>query len=271
MAKHGRNLSSHSSSSSRSQRKRDKKRKHARRSRDRKSRERVSAKNERKGKYSRSRSQEKQKERRRSGERVIDKHKEEQKVEIQSDVDNKMFKSGVTDMFETSLVEKLAPNLNFKEGKLADQFKAPGLALDKKVKNIAFEIYDSDNKADSVEPRGEAEINSLSTPTHLNITVNEGAFRSESLTERAESELKVPKKPTADAQPEAESSAEEEYEEDVPEGMMELLGFTQFTTTKGKDHTKTAVEGVFKNKAHAIKPRQYMGRRGGFNKPLDKV
>lgn len=270
MAKAGRSLSSHSSESSRSRRKRDKKKKERRKSRDRRSREKG-AKKERKGRYSRSRSQERAKEKRKSGERAREKQKEEVKEMKNEIVEEKMMKKGVSEMFETTLVEKLAPNLNFKENKPTDQFKAPGLAIDKKVKNIAFEIYDSDNKADSIEPRGEAENNSLSTPTPLNITVNEGLFRSESMTEKAESELKMPKPPTAGAQPESESSGEEEYEEDVPEGMMEILGFTQFNTSKGKDHSKTAVEGVFKNKSHAIQPRQYMGRRGGFNKPLDKV
>lgn len=62
-----------------------------------------------------------------------------------------------------------------------------------------------------------------------------------------------------------------EYEsEDDPE-MLIALGFKSFGTTKHKSHDKTTVEGVFKNKNHTRKYRQYMNRPGGFNKNLDKM
>ena len=53
--------------------------------------------------------------------------------------------------------------------------------------------------------------------------------------------------------------------------MIQLMGFSGFDTSKGKSHTDGSV------KAHAAsvqvkrKYRQYMNRRGGFNRPLDQV
>jgi U4/U6.U5 tri-snRNP-associated protein 3 len=56
--------------------------------------------------------------------------------------------------------------------------------------------------------------------------------------------------------------------------MRRLLGFSGgFATTKGQeveDNRKSAARGVAaKNKAR--KYRQYMNRKGGFNRPLDKM
>jgi len=55
--------------------------------------------------------------------------------------------------------------------------------------------------------------------------------------------------------------------------MAALLGFGSFETTKHKaveDNQNTAnVGGVKKNPVRHY--RQYMNRRGGFNRPLDKV
>jgi len=61
---------------------------------------------------------------------------------------------------------------------------------------------------------------------------------------------------------------------DEDEQMMKLLGFSgNFASTKGahvKDNSNTAARGaVSKNKAR--KYRQYMNRKGGFNRPLDKM
>lgn len=53
--------------------------------------------------------------------------------------------------------------------------------------------------------------------------------------------------------------------------MIQLMGFSGFDTSKGKAHSDGSV------KAHAAsiqvkrKYRQYMNRRGGFNRPLDHV
>lgn len=51
--------------------------------------------------------------------------------------------------------------------------------------------------------------------------------------------------------------------------MMKLMGFCNFDTTKGKKVDGNDVGGV-----HVIlkrKYRQYMNRKGGFNRPLDFV
>ena len=60
---------------------------------------------------------------------------------------------------------------------------------------------------------------------------------------------------------------------DEEEQMQKLLGFGGFDTTKGKavkDNQDSLARGSSgKNKAR--KYRQYMNRKGGFNKPLDKM
>lgn len=67
---------------------------------------------------------------------------------------------------------------------------------------------------------------------------------------------------------------EEELEGlDEEEQMQKLFGFGGFASTKGKsveDNQSSASRGVAaKNKAR--KYRQYMNRKGGFNRPLDKM
>ena len=52
------------------------------------------------------------------------------------------------------------------------------------------------------------------------------------------------------------------------EMMERMMGFTGFGTTKGTDHTADAQEGIKKQTARQY--RQYMNRRGGFNKPDEK-
>jgi U4/U6.U5 tri-snRNP-associated protein 3 len=60
---------------------------------------------------------------------------------------------------------------------------------------------------------------------------------------------------------------------DEEEQMQIMLGFGGFDTTKGKavkDNQDSLARGSSgKNKAR--KYRQYMNRKGGFNKPLDKM
>ena len=53
--------------------------------------------------------------------------------------------------------------------------------------------------------------------------------------------------------------------------MMNVMGFSSFKTSKHKDHTNSAVEGVFKNSSVARKYRQYMNRPGNFNRKLDAI
>ena len=55
--------------------------------------------------------------------------------------------------------------------------------------------------------------------------------------------------------------------------MMQMMGFGGFGTTKGKavvdNQTSAASGAASKNKGR--KYRQYMNRKGGFNRPLDKM
>ena len=51
--------------------------------------------------------------------------------------------------------------------------------------------------------------------------------------------------------------------------MMKLMGFTTFDTTKNKQVTGNANGAV--HVAVKRKYRQYMNRKGGFNRPLDFV
>ena len=53
--------------------------------------------------------------------------------------------------------------------------------------------------------------------------------------------------------------------------MIQLMGFSGFDTSKGKAHTDGAVKAHGSSIQVKRKYRQYMNRRGGFNRPLDKV
>lgn len=64
-----------------------------------------------------------------------------------------------------------------------------------------------------------------------------------------------------------------EEDDDEQKEMLQLMGFGGFGTTKGKavaDNQSSAARGAAaKNKGR--KYRQYMNRKGGFNRPLDKM
>ena len=67
----------------------------------------------------------------------------------------------------------------------------------------------------------------------------------------------------------AVSAADLEGKSPDEQEMMKLMGFCRFDTTKGK-----RVEGNDVGDVHVIlkrKYRQYMNRKGGFNRPLDFV
>lgn len=52
--------------------------------------------------------------------------------------------------------------------------------------------------------------------------------------------------------------------------MAAMMGFGGFGTTKGKGIGEQAIEGTAQ--VHKQRTwRQYMNRRGGFNRPLDKM
>merc|ERR1740115_513675 len=56
---------------------------------------------------------------------------------------------------------------------------------------------------------------------------------------------------------------------DMPEDQMlvKMMGFSAFDSTKGKDHSGSDLSDV--KRATKRQYRQYMNRRGGFNRPLD--
>ncbi|KAI7897037.1 putative U4/U6.U5 tri-snRNP-associated protein 3 [Mucor mucedo] len=64
-----------------------------------------------------------------------------------------------------------------------------------------------------------------------------------------------------------EGGGEDGEEDDEETKMMKLMGFGGFDTTKNKKVPGTDVSGAKIRKP--IKYRQYMNRRGGFNRPLD--
>ncbi len=92
----------------------------------------------------------------------------------------------------------------------------------------------------------------------------------------AEEKMAIARRSTTatDQPPEARKITEEELRGlDEEEQMNLFMGFGDFSTTKGKavkdNHTTSARGAVAKNKAR--KYRQYMNRKGGFNRPLDNL
>jgi U4/U6.U5 tri-snRNP-associated protein 3 len=66
------------------------------------------------------------------------------------------------------------------------------------------------------------------------------------------------------------TSESEKLEELTEEQLLlKQLGITQFNSTKGQNHLATDLSGV--NKKTKRRYRQYMNRRGGFNRPLSPV
>lgn len=71
--------------------------------------------------------------------------------------------------------------------------------------------------------------------------------------------------------PNSSSFGEEDLDDD--EQMMRLMGFGGFDSTKGKqveDNQLTAAKGIAAASGKRVY-RQYMNRKGGFNKPLAKI
>lgn len=62
-----------------------------------------------------------------------------------------------------------------------------------------------------------------------------------------------------------EGKTEEEIE------MMKLMGFGSFDSTKGKKKKEGSVNAYAVNVTMKRKYRQYMNRKGGFNRPLDFI
>lgn len=68
-----------------------------------------------------------------------------------------------------------------------------------------------------------------------------------------------------------EKQAEENVELEEDEALMaKMMGFATFNTTKGK-HVQGSCNASAVKIRKPKKYRQYMNRRGGFNRPLDPV
>lgn len=92
--------------------------------------------------------------------------------------------------------------------------------------------------------------------------VSRSRSRSRSIGRKSHNNNSVPERPAVTAADLAGKSEEEQE-------MMRLMGFCNFDTTKGKKVQGNEIGGV-----HVIlkrKYRQYMNRKGGFNRPLDFV
>lgn len=66
------------------------------------------------------------------------------------------------------------------------------------------------------------------------------------------------------------SSVLDEIDLNTDEGkLLKYFGFNEFNTSKNKDHRHSDLSGVFLGSKVKSKFRQYMNRKGGFNKTLD--
>ena len=73
------------------------------------------------------------------------------------------------------------------------------------------------------------------------------------------------------SQPSSSSAHFQEDEDEETMQMKALMGFGGFDSTAGKDvgDPRSKMEAV--NKKEMRRYRQYMNRRGGFNRPLDET
>lgn len=75
--------------------------------------------------------------------------------------------------------------------------------------------------------------------------------------------------PLPEEAPKSQDNNDEVVETEEEKEMAKLLGFSKFDTTKGKKVPGNQVGAVRVIKKRRY--RQYMNRKGGFNRPLDKV
>jgi U4/U6.U5 tri-snRNP-associated protein 3 len=91
------------------------------------------------------------------------------------------------------------------------------------------------------------------------------------VSEKVEAKPLVQEEPAAADDGDAMEDADED--EDESAAMARLMGFSGFDTTKNKaveDNFTSAAKGSASVKK-ARKYRQYMNRKGGFNRPLEKM
>ncbi|XP_068924945.1 U4/U6.U5 small nuclear ribonucleoprotein 27 kDa protein [Petaurus breviceps papuanus] len=88
------------------------------------------------------------------------------------------------------------------------------------------------------------------------------------LKERRDDEKKETKETKSKERQITEEDLEGKTEEEIE--MMKLMGFASFDTTKGKK-VDGSVNAYAINVSQKRKYRQYMNRKGGFNRPLDFI
>ena len=107
----------------------------------------------------------------------------------------------------------------------------------------------------------------------LTVPASAAALMSKIATTRSAREAKRRRVNENNGSEEDNDDKEEDMDDEQNQQMMNLLGFGGFGSTKGKavvDNKVGASKGaVQKNKGR--KYRQYMNRKGGFNRPLDKM
>eukprot|EP00069_Balaena_mysticetus_P001227 bmy_15250T0 len=86
--------------------------------------------------------------------------------------------------------------------------------------------------------------------------------------ERRDEEKKETKESKSKERQITEEDLEGKTEEEIE--MMELMGFASFDSTKGKK-VDGSVNAYAINVSQKRKYRQYMNRKGGFNRPLDFI
>ena len=77
--------------------------------------------------------------------------------------------------------------------------------------------------------------------------------------------------PKALSNPNEDKNTSESSNDSTEEQLKRLFNFTDFSSTKNKSHVESDMSGVFKGKNVKREYRQYMKRRGGFNKNLEKT
>lgn len=102
---------------------------------------------------------------------------------------------------------------------------------------------------------------SWSPPRRRSRSTSRGRESTKEAPKRAVSKFLMERTPITEK--DLEGKTEEEKE------MMKLMGFGNFETTKGKHVAGNVAYGV--HVIHKRKYRQYMNRKGGFNRPLDFV
>nr|XP_042121751.1 U4/U6.U5 small nuclear ribonucleoprotein 27 kDa protein-like [Peromyscus maniculatus bairdii] len=88
------------------------------------------------------------------------------------------------------------------------------------------------------------------------------------LKERRDVEKKETAEVKIEERPISEENLEGKTEEEIE--MMKLMGFASFDSTKGKK-VAGSVNAYAINVSQKRKYRQYMNRKGGFNRPLDFI